>query len=206
MLAGIILGSAILLLGACRDRGTQSYAQQTKELRVEIPQSNWVPIFFKDIDRRVEQAKFANLRTAVLPENDLEVRLWFGAASRGIDGITIRRNGGVWSSIYLHGWSQSGETAKNYEELMQTPRSGWDTAWQRLVDSGLLTLPDASQVDCNVMGRDGIAFIVETNVNRTYRTYLYDDPTYAKCDEAKRLLKLIDIVNQEFGSSWVTTN
>ena len=65
-------------------------------------------------------------------------------------------------------------------------------------------MPDASQVGCNVLGKDGIGFIVETNVDGTYRTYMYDDPSFAKCGEAKQFLNLIDVVNAEFGSKWPT--
>jgi hypothetical protein len=71
--------------------------------------------------------------------------------------------------------------------------------------AGLLTMPDASQVHCNVNGKDGAGFVFETNVNGTYRTYLYDNPAFADFDQAKQLLNIISIIDQEFGLRWPTT-
>lgn len=205
MSAAFILFISTSILVGCRDAisGSDVQPQQTQQLHVEIPQSNWVPIFFKEIDKRVQQANLANLRTALLPGDDLEVRLWL-LGGYEINGIVIRRASGAWSATYLHEFSTDPNSIKN-EEQMRPPRSGWESAWQKLVDSDLLTMPDASQINCNVMGKDGMGYIVETNMSLTYRTYLYDLPAYAKCDEAKQLLNLISIVNEEFGTKWPTT-
>jgi hypothetical protein len=54
-------------------------------------------------------------------------------------------------------------------------------------------------VGCRVGGRDGMSYVVEINSDRTYRTYMYDNPFYAKCDEAKRMMKIGEIVADEFG-------
>jgi hypothetical protein len=182
----------------------ETQAAQPQQLRLEIPKSNWLAIFFKDIDSRAEQAKLPNLRETILPNDDLEARLWFAAGSNQLNGIVIQRRSGTWLATYLHELSATPKSSE-YNESMQPPRSGWDAFWNKIVDAGLLTIPDASQVDCNVFGKDGTGFIVETNVNRTYRTYLYDNPTFAKCDQARQLLFLINIVNEEFGLKWPTT-
>ena len=203
VITGALL-SALFLLTNCQNSSTTSKTQTalSQELRREIPKSNWVGIFFKGIDDRAKQAKLTILRETVLPNNDLEARLWFDAGYDQLNGIVIHRSGGTWSATYLHELST---TSAEFNEPMQPPQSGWDVFWNKLVDAELLTLPDASEVDCNVFAKDGSGFIVETNVNRTYRTYLYDNPLDAKCDQAKRLLNLIKIVNEELGSQWPTT-
>lgn len=198
------LFSALFLLANCQGLSstTETPTALPQELRREIPKSKWVGIFFKGIDDRAKQAKLTVLREAVLPNDDLEARLWFDTGHDQLNGIIIRKSGGTWSATYLHELSTK---SSEPNELMQPPRSGWDLFWQKLVDAELLTLPDASEVDCNVFAFDGSGFIVETNVNRIYRTYLYDNPLDAKCDQAKRLLNLIRIVNEELGAKWPTT-
>jgi hypothetical protein len=107
----------------------------------------------------------------------------------------------VWSAVYLHGFSKE-PNFKKYAEPMRTPRFGWDTTWQNLVEAGLLSIPDASQVGCNVGGLDGTVFVFEIYANGTYRNYMYDNPAFADCAEARQVLKLISIIDEEFGLSW----
>jgi hypothetical protein len=60
-------------------------------------------------------------------------------------------------------------------------------------------LPDASAIGCSAMMNDGMSYVVEVKRRGIYRTYLYDNPNYAKCDEAKRMIKIGNIVSEEFG-------
>ena len=43
-----------------------------------------------------------------------------------------------------------------------------------------------------------MSYVVEINTQATYRTYLYDNPSYAKCAEAKRMIKIGNIIAEEF--------
>jgi hypothetical protein len=202
------LGIALSFFASCESSKTVNYvaanAAHDQEVHVEIPQDSWEPIFFREIDRRTTLAKLLRLRSMVLANGDLEARFWVDASYFGMDGIIVRRSSGIWSGTYIHGFSRKPDF-KQYDDQLQQPRSGWDKAWQRLTEAGLLTLPDASKVGCKVGGKDGIVFVFETNVNRTYRTYMYNDPAYAQCNEAKQMLNIISIINQEFGLQWPTT-
>lgn len=204
----IIVAIALALLAGCRFTRTNAdvpaNSSKGQQLRVETPQASWELIFFRYIDELAKVGNLPSLRSMELPNEDLEARFWFEAGYFGMDGIVIRRTSGIWSGIYLHGISREPNFQK-YAEQMQPPRSGWDTAWQRLVDAGLLTMPDAQQVQCNVNGLDGAVFVFETNVDKTYRNYLYDDPMFAECDEARKILNLVSIINHEFGFQWPTT-
>jgi hypothetical protein len=88
---------------------------------------------------------------------------------------------------------------------LPSPKSGWNRVWQSLVDAGILTLPDAAEVNCNPRVFDGISYVVESNINMTYRTYMYGNPWYAKppeykrCDEARRMILIGKIIGEEFG-------
>ena len=51
---------------------------------------------------------------------------------------------------------------------------------------------------------DGIGYVVESNINMTYRTYSYnnpwyDKPWYKRCNEAKQMILIGKIIGEEFG-------
>lgn len=179
---------------------TKSNPQQGQPLQLEIPKDSWEQIFFRELDKRMKMTKLSSLRLA-LPTDDLEARFWVEDGPFGIDGIIIRRTRGAWSGTYIHGVSKK-PNFKQYNTQLPPPRSGWEIAWKRLVEGGLLTLPDASQNDCILGGKDTTWFVFETNVNRKYRTYAYEQPEMAECDEAKRMVKLVGILSHEFGLHW----
>jgi hypothetical protein len=185
---------------------TSSQPTQDQQLKLEIPKNSWEPIFFREIDKRAKLAKLLSLRS-VLPNDDLEARLWTESGPFGLDGIVIARKKNVWSGTYIHGMSTD-PNFKQYNEQLPQPGSGWDVAWKRMVDAGLLTLPDASQIGCFIGGgKDMPWFVFEINVNKTYRTYMYEYRVPAQCEEAKRMVKLVSIISDEFDLKWkLSTN
>ena len=68
--------------------------------------------------------------------------------------------------------------------------------WQRLQDAGILTLRDAASVGCSAGVADGMSYVVEFNHDGMYRTYLYDNPGYAKCDEAQRMIRIGNLISE----------
>ena len=142
-------------------------------------------------------ANLEPLRAAALQGNDMEVRLWNGFGLTPLEGFILRRTAGQWSAIQLHGIHPR-IPRNEYQTTLGPPKSGWDLCWQRLESAGILTLPDASAIGCTTMIEDGMSYVVEFNVNATYRTYLYDNPTYAKCNEAKQMIKIANTISDEF--------
>ena len=165
-----------------------------------MPAGKWEAIFFRVINQRTEAAHLPNLRTVNLPAGDLEVRFWVGFGLNGEDGIILRRSSDQWSALYLHGISDR-HPPTNFQEHreLKAPKSGWDKMWQRLTEAGILTLPDSSEIGCSTHELDGIGYVVELNTNKTYRTYMYENPQFAKCDEAKRMIEISEILFDEFG-------
>ena len=106
--------------------------------------------------------------------------------------------GGQWSAIHLDGVTRNVATNESKRNL-QSPKSGWDACWQQLQDAGILTLSDAAAIGCSAMVNDGMSYVVEYNRDGIYRTYLYDNPDYAKCNEAKRMINVGNIISEEFG-------
>lgn len=170
-------------------------------VRASIPMSRWVPMYFRTINKHAYEAGLPRLGTVLLPDGDLEVRVWVGFGTYGEDALILRRAAGQWSAVYLHGTSVGNHPPPERQEAfaVSPPKSGWERAWQKLTDAGITTLPDASEVQCNTPGLDGMSFVVEVNQNRNYRTYRYNNPNPAKCDEAKRMIKIGTIISEEFG-------
>jgi len=168
--------------------------------RLEVPDAGWEPPFYEALKERIKQINLPSLRTVLLRGNDLEVRFWYDARPDIINGFVIRRSGDQWLAI---GVRQTGESRFSpvKQETLRTPKSGWDAAWKRFLDAGILTLPDGSKVNCPTEIFGG-AFVVETNVSGTYRTYRYSSPQFAKCDEAKRIVSMEEIFADEFGLHW----
>ena len=199
-----------LLIASCSSseqtpRNKATPAQERAEFQLNIPKDGWEPIFFEAINERAEIANLKTLRAGTLPENDLEVRVWHGFGLTALEGFVLKRAAGEWSAIHLDG-IHARLPRSEYQKILQPPKSGWELCWQRLEEAGILTLPDASAIGCSAGALDGMSYVVEFNSKRTYRTYLYDNPGYAQCNEAKQMIKIGNIVSDEFGVSEMGTN
>jgi len=89
---------------------------------------------------------------------------------------------------------------------LSAPKSDWNRAWLRLIDAGILILPDGGELPKCIPGvTDGISYAVETNMNRTYRAYAYFNPwydrppVYRRCNEARQMILIGKILGEEFG-------
>ena len=196
--AGVWAISRPSLQKAIRQPGFATQIEARQEATAVAPAARWEPVFFGIINERVAEAKIPNLRTALLPDGAFEIRVWVGFGIRGEDGFSLQHSSGQWSALHLHGMAERPPFVKTLRSL-PAPRSGWEAAWKKLVEAGVLRLPDASDVGCNTHIFDGTSYVVEINLNKTYRTYLYDNPKYARCDEAKHMIRIGEIITEEFG-------
>jgi hypothetical protein len=175
-------------------------SQEPEPSRKVAPQAKWEPIFFKMIDERLAESGIPELRTTQITGNDFEVRVWVGFSEKGEDGIILRHSANQWSGVHLHGISRGPRVVSKVSNLA-APKSGWEAAWQKLTQAGLLTLPDAFAIGCSTQMFDGVSYVVEINKDQKYRTYLYDNPAQAKCSEAKQMLEIAGIIAEEFDLS-----
>lgn len=175
-------------------------AQEREPVTKATPDAKWEPIFFKMINERLAESGIAELRTVQMTGNDFEVRVWVGFGGKGEDGIILRHSSNQWSGLHLHGIAESPRVVTTVSNLA-APRSGWEAAWQKLTQAGLLTLPDALAIGCSTRIFDGVSYVVEINKDQKYRTYLYDNPGHAKCSEAKQMLEIAGIIAEEFDLS-----
>jgi hypothetical protein len=171
--------------------------QDGQSLRLEVPDAVWVRGFFKHLDEYTDEQDLPSLRRVVLPKGDLEVRFWYDARPTSVNGFVFRRSSGQWSAVHLQLARQPGRSPVERTPLA-TPKSGWEGAWNRLISAGILALPDGSKLPCHSSVLDGGGYVVEANLDATYRTYRYDHPRSADCDEAKRIVLIEEIISEEF--------
>jgi hypothetical protein len=191
------VGIAVVAVWLTKPPSVKELTQGREALLLNIPSDGWEPNFFKSINERASTAGLPNLRAAPLPEDDLEVRVWAGFGVSALRGLALKKASGRWSATRLEGIR--GDMPKDeYQKTISSPTSGWNVAWRRLVEAGVLTLPDASAVNCDTGINDGISYVVEVSKDGKYRTYMYDNPSHAKCDEARQMLKIVEILDDEF--------
>lgn len=200
----------LIFISACHvpsvEQNTELQSPTPKrELGRDIPNASWVEIFFGEmpgiarpgLDKIARQNGFSILKEVILPDNDLEVRLWVGFGKYGNDGLILKRDSGNWSAINLREMSCHFEKRGKYK--LESPKSGWETLWQKLIDTGILTLPDSSELEYKNLVEDGKGYVVETNHDYVYRTYQYSNPDKEKLKEAKQMIKIGEIIADEFG-------
>jgi len=187
-----------------------------RELKKDIPNDSWVKTFFDGykieihekgnnvreekrggLDEFAVENGVSILREDVLPENNLEVRVWVGFGLYGNDGFILRRSSENWSAVFLkkmicHDFKTHGK----YD--LPPPKSGWDALWQKLVEADILILPDSSKLKYPDGVIDGKSYVVETNSDFLYRTYHYGNPDFVKLKEARQMVKIGQIVADEF--------
>lgn len=199
-LVGVVAATLFVIKGT--DRRQQAHiaptAQETQGVNLEVPDARWVPFFFRSLDEHTREINLPSLRSAVLPEGDLEVRFWYDALPNALTGVILRRSGGQWSAVHLHGRYKHPDFPVEQGPLAP-PKSGWEAAWERLVSASILTLPDGSQARCHTGAIDGIGYVIEINTKKTYRTYRYDNPQLAECNEAKQMVVIEKTLADEFG-------
>jgi hypothetical protein len=199
----------ILIIGLClvsySSQLSQSQVQQKspageqrKEFELIIPKETWEPIFFRAIDERAGIAKLPSLRDLRLPKDDLETRIWIGFGLSALRGFDLKRSTGQWTGVYIQG-IRPRLSRGDYQKALAAPESGWPALWQKLTDKGILTLPDARAIACEGGALDGVSYVVENNIDNTYRTYMYENPQFATCREAKQIIEIVEILHDQFG-------
>ena len=154
------------------------------------------PLFPEAIHERTEKANLPPLKSKNLSGDDIEFRMWVVFGEEPLEGFVVSRIGGRWGGTFLESINLT--TRPPYRREL-SPKNGWEKLWSQLVDAGLLTLPDSSQLKDAVEVIDGTSYVVEVRQGSVYRTYAYVNPYYQKWREAKQMLKMANILYKEFG-------
>jgi hypothetical protein len=166
----------------------------------------WEEIYFRSIDERARACGLFPLRLArdgvgaTPPTDSCEIRVWAGFGLQAypegghpIEGLVLSRSGDRLSGTRFPRAPGKVEVA---------PISGWPAFWRRIEASGVFDLPDASELQGYRLGRDGISYVVEYRHGGAYgeyRTYMYWGPAEQDLPEAKRFLRILDLLRRETG-------
>lgn len=159
----------------------------------------WEKFFFAEIDKTSRFGGLRGLRSLVLPKDDLEIRVWVGFGLSRVRSFIVRRKAGESSAASLRSYVPK-PPMKIYQNL-KPPKSGWKSFWKQIVDEGVLTLPDSSELKNEKLIDDGTSFVVETNADGIYRTYHYNSPDYQEWQSARQMIKISNIIADEFDLS-----
>ena len=186
---------ATFTVGVCSVAGWLYY-RESQRIEVSVPNAHWEPLFFKTINKTTELAGVPELRKTVVGEEDVEVRFWHGFGLSNLEGVILRRNAGRWSAFHIEADDYIEPHSATIKQL-SPPKSGMESLWNKLNTLGLLTLPDASEIHCDVSVIDGESYVVEINQNHKYRTYRY---SYGECQEAA----LVETMDMTIGGEFAT--
>jgi hypothetical protein len=190
----LVLGLLIASCGSSvRHETTPTPPGAKQELRVVIPEEIEKDSYIRSIDSFAQENGLSKLRQTILPTNDLEIRVQVGFGLYGVDALLLKRAAAEWQAAHYRGMiCPSGNRGK---VTLAAPKSGWDAAWQRLRDAGILSLSGIK--DSGI--KDGTSYIVETNLNHTYRVYAFGNPDHLKDREGKQMVAIGDVIADEFG-------
>lgn len=173
---------------------------QNQKPILEVPDAKTDEILTDALNPITEKYGISKLRENYLLEDDFEVRVWVAAFET--DGFILRHFNKTWSAIAIKEIDCHKESYFPEDKIyelgkfnLSTPKSGWKNAWQKLVEAGIFELPSSD--DKSYL--DGIGYTVETNRNGKYRIYFYGNPVHQKTEEAQRMMKIGEIIADEFG-------
>ena len=166
---------------------------------IEIPKDDWAS--HDPIIALTKEAKWTPLREVDVQDGSLEVRIWFVTVTPS-HGIRLCRNGDKWSAFYV---AAGLEGYQSFQIRELKPQTDWASLWKKVEGLGISTLPDSwtlpyeryARDGVEVDIKDGIAYVVEINDGKHYRTYMYCNPQYLKSPEAKKIIEIIKALGEE---------
>lgn len=127
-------------------------------------------------------------------EQDIEVRVWLTYEVESIKRIIIKKKSGKWSAKYL-----STKNKRTKEVNLGNPKSGWELFWKHLEEQKISSNLDDSLVGAVEPFEESEEVIIESFVEGLYRHYSYNAPRFSENDEGKRVVKILEIISNEFG-------
>ena len=173
---------------------------------VDVPMSTLAYNYLLDADTLETPrglAKWAgrpDLRKALLPKGDEEVRVWSGFGKGTLRGLILRKTGTEWTAVRLVGAPPEGERSST-KTMLAAPKEGWPAFWASANALGLWTLPDESALpqEDKVGVLDGIGYVVEVQREGRYRAYAYSNPALQpQWPEAAKMVSLAKLLQTAF--------
>ena len=202
-----LLVCAILLFSNCTQRSETNYEGSPPSTKPIVAPSVTVedfvsdppktrPEFYDSIDELARLGGKGDLRSISISDDDVELRVWGGFGLTRLEGFILNRIKGKWSATQIHERFSKNEKVVN---PLNAPKIGWEAAWQSLLQHQILTLPDSKTIKCENVMEDGYTYVIEVRKGAAYRTYSYSNPDPSQCEQSKAILKIADIIRDEYG-------
>jgi hypothetical protein len=191
----------IVLWASCAPKVEPTFITQPtlQKPKVIIPQRSEPVSLEKAVNWGAKQGGLETLREVFLANGDFEVRFWKSQQPTGLSGFVFRKRGEKYSAYNVDKilFDEKQKLGKAYIN----PQSDWETVVRKLNEAEIFTLSDSSELK-NYKGNnitDGFSYIVEINKDEVYRIYEYRNPDRAENPEAKQIVKIGNIIAEEFG-------
>jgi len=125
------------------------------------------------------------LSMVALPAGEVEVRFWIVPSFGKAKGVVLRNDGSATRALVI---DASGTRTASVSRA----------AWEKVIELGVLTLPDESALASD--GKyilDGVMYVVEVQRDGVYRTYSYGNPSDHEYREATQVLAIAHVLARE---------
>ncbi|WP_376692950.1 hypothetical protein [Wenzhouxiangella sp. EGI_FJ10409] len=183
-------------------------------------EDDYQPSLLSSTHQVVDAAGLERLEDQNLPAQESELRVWIGFGV-GIPDHMLRlhANGdkdirGEILAYFPSALAYMGDDAEHFRgEISQKCNNfrvgddsevctasfddepGWDQIYHKLVDLGIRTLPDESELpDPKVRVHDGVAMVVELRTGSRYRAYQYANPGFRDQPEAQAAARIMRVI------------
>lgn len=178
--------------------------QSIDTFKVDIPDKKESP---QNVLKRLHQAnlllQFENLENGF---HDLQIRLRFGYSRKDTSQFVIfKKINSKWSALlinadYVLNFNQDSVIRINKDQRIKEPKSGWPIFEKKIIDLGILNLPDETKIQNYPQYADGDVLTVEIATPNLYRLYSYSEPLSSSksIKEAKAIEEFLVFIDEEF--------
>jgi hypothetical protein len=203
-----ILSSLPVLILSCNDLAMErieSPLQVKDKSRVE----RHIPARF-ETNYMVKKLMEARVRTSGLPllENGattFQIRIWQDFQDLTGRSFILRSVNDRWEAeLYKYQYRSTDgslpDSVSGQKLSLPEPRSGWDKYLDKLLDLGVLTLPDYGTIPGYNVHSDEAFITIEVANRNYYRIYEYPDPYYRKdkFPQANAVVDVLKLNEEEF--------
>lgn len=161
---------------------------------------------------RALRAGLLDIDQEKLSATDIEIRVWekILLSKNTPSAIIIRKRNGVWSALRLESDSYSlgwlGEvldkllgvqTGTSEDNCVVVPKHSWDILYEKLVNTGFLTLTNDSISYKNNGVMDGVVYLVEIRCGAITNRFVCDNPEYFEFSGKKKFFDGLNVLSTE---------
>lgn len=183
------------LLSSCLNNN-KNFEKSDRSVVKDIPLDDKGENFFYSLFKKASTE--LNLADIDNGFDSLMLRIWYPERVQQYM-VEIANTNGKWNAkLYVYEEENDGIT--NLQVRILKPKSGWAHFSQELFGLGITTLPDMENIsNYPGIGADGNGYHVEVATLDKYRFYSHSDIIDLDIEEAQKMVKIMNLLNNEFG-------